>query len=182
MKAWQTTNSEYLYKTPFGNLRKDTCKLPNGITIDDYYVNEFADWVNAIVITKNKEIVLVEQYRHGGQGFYLEIPAGKIEEGESDEEGILREIKEETGYTSMEKPILLGEFMVNPATQNNKIKTFLIMDAFESTEQQLDDTEAINVKLIHFEEFGRLLGEQSIQTQLFTASAYYMAKAVLDEG
>lgn len=182
MKAWLTTDSEYLYKTPFGNLRKDACKLPNGITIDDYYVNEFADWVNAVVLTKDNQMVLVEQYRYGGQGFYMEIPAGKIEEGESDEEGILREIREETGYTSIEKPILLGEFMVNPATQNNKIKTFLIMDAFESFEQQLDETETINVKLIQFEEFGRLLGEQSIQTQLFTASAYYMAKAVLSEG
>ncbi|WP_372869612.1 NUDIX hydrolase [Planomicrobium okeanokoites] len=181
MKAWLTTNSEYLYKTPFGNLRKDACKLPNGITIDDYYVNEFADWVNAVVITKDHQIVLVEQYRHGGQGFYLEIPAGKIEEGESDEEGILREIREETGYTSLEKPILLGEFMVNPATQNNKIKTFLLTDAYKSVEQHLDETEEIEVKLIEFEKFGDLIRNQEIQTQLFTASAYYMAKAMLTE-
>lgn len=182
MKAWLTTNSEYLFKTPFGNLRKDTCKLPNGITIDDYYVSEYIDWVNAVVLTKDNQIVLVEQYRHGGQGFYLEIPAGKIEEGETDEEGILREIQEETGYTSMEKPILLGEFMVNPATQNNKIKTFLIMDAYKSANQKLDETEEINVKLIDFEELGRLIRDQKIQTQLFTASAYYMAKAALSEG
>ncbi|RLQ89908.1 NUDIX hydrolase [Planomicrobium sp. Y74] len=182
MKAWYTTNSEYLYKTPFGNLRKDTCKLPNGITIDDYYVNEYIDWVNAVVLTKDNQIVLVEQYRQGGQGFYLEIPAGKIEEGETDEEGILREIQEETGYTSMEKPILLGEFMVNPATQNNKIKTFLLTNAYKSVEQHLDETEEIDVKLIDFEKFGRLIRDHEIQTQLFTASAYYMAKAALSEG
>ncbi|WP_084243647.1 NUDIX hydrolase [Planomicrobium okeanokoites] len=181
MKAWKTTDSEYLYKTPFGNLRKDACKLPNGITIDDYYVNEFADWVNAVVLTKDNQIVLVEQYRHGGQGFYMEIPAGKIEEEETDEEGVLREIKEETGYTSMEKPILLGEFMVNPATQNNKIKTFLLTDAYKSADQHLDETEEIEVKLIEFEKFGDLIRNQEIQTQLFTASAYYMANAVLDE-
>ncbi|RAZ81337.1 NUDIX hydrolase [Planococcus halotolerans] len=181
MKAWYTTNSEYLYKTPFGNLRKDKCKLPNGITIEDYYVNEYVDWVNAVVLTKDNQIVLVEQYRHGGQGFYLEIPAGKKEEGETDEEGILREIQEETGYTSMEKPILLGEFMVNPATQNNKIKTFLLTNAYKSVEQHLDETEEIEVKLIGFEKFGHLIRNQEIQTQLFTASAYYMAKAVLDK-
>ncbi|XKE94590.1 NUDIX hydrolase [Metaplanococcus flavidus] len=181
MKAWFTTDSEYLYKTPFGNLRKDACKLPNGITIDDYYVNEFADWVNAVVLTKDNQMVLVEQYRYGGQGFYLEIPAGKKEEGETDEEGILREIQEETGYTSMENPVLLGEFMVNPATQNNKIKTFLLTDAYKSAEQHLDETEEIEVKLIEFEKFGDLIRNQEIQTQLFTASAYYMAKAVLDE-
>ncbi|WP_033540958.1 NUDIX hydrolase [Planococcus sp. CAU13] len=179
MKAWQTTNSEYLYKTPFGNLRKDTCRLPNGMTINDYYVSEFSDWVNAVVITEDGELVLVEQYRHGGQNFYLEIPAGKIEAGETDEEGILREVREETGYTSLEKPVLIGEFMVNPAAQNNKIKTFLVMGAYKAGDQQLDETEDIRVKLIDFKEFGRLIREREIQTQLFTASAYYMAKAVL---
>lgn len=181
MKAWQTTNSEYLYKTPFGNLRKDSCRLPNGITIDDYYVSEFSDWVNAVVITEDGELVLVEQYRHGGQGFYLEIPAGKLEEGETDEEGILREIREETGYTSLEEPVLLGEFMVNPATQTNKIKMFLVKGAYKTGGQQLDATEEIRVKLVDFDKFGQMIRKQEIQTQLFTASAYYMARAVLGE-
>ena len=179
MEKWSTLNSEYLHKTPFGNLRRDQCKLPNGLIIDDYYVNEYSDWVNAIIITKEKQLVLVEQYRHGGDDFYLEIPAGKIEGNESLEEGIIREMKEETGYMSLEKPVLLGAFMVNPATQNNKITTFLITNAFKSFEQQLDDTEEIDVRLIDFEDFGILLKDNKIQTQLFTASAYYMAKSIL---
>ena len=79
MKKWKTIKSKYHY-TPFGNLRKDTCQLPNGMIINDYFVQEYADWVNAIVLTKEHQIVLVEQYRHAGQDFYLEIPAGKIEE------------------------------------------------------------------------------------------------------
>lgn len=181
MEKWKTLKSEYLYQTPFGNLRKDSCRLPNGFTIEDYYVNEFADWVNAVVVTKEQQILLVEQYRHGGQGIYLEIPAGKIEKDESDEEGILREIQEETGFTSSRKPILLGEFMVNPATQNNKIKTFLVTEAYKAGSQQLDATEDIEVKLYDFKEFGHMVKTQSVQTQLFTASAYYMAKAVLEE-
>ena len=179
MEKWSTLKSEYLYKTPFGNLRRDQCKLPNGNIIDDYYVNEYSDWVNAIIITKENQLVLVEQYRHGGGDFYLEIPAGKTEENESFEEGIVREMKEETGFMSLDKPVLLGEFMINPATQNNKITTFLIKNAFKSFEQQLDDTEEIDVRLIDFEDFGILLKDNKIQTQLFTASAYYMAKSVL---
>lgn len=181
MEKWKTLKSEYLYQTPFGNLRKDSCRLPNGLIIDDYYVNEFADWVNAIVVTKEQQILLVEQYRYAGQGVYLEIPAGKIEKGESDEEGILREIREETGYASLEKPVLLGEFMVNPATQTNKIKTFLVKEAYQAGGQELDATEDINVKLYDFKEFGHMIQTQSIQTQLFTVSAYYMAKAILEE-
>lgn len=124
MKKWKTIKSTYHYKTPFGNLRQDTCQLSNGVIIDDYYVQEYADWVNAVVLTKDQQVLLVEQYRHAGQDYFLEIPAGKIEEGESHEEGIVREIREETGYISKTKPIKMGEFMVNPATQTNKIVTF----------------------------------------------------------
>ncbi|MET0959114.1 MAG: hypothetical protein ABWX58_02115 [Psychrobacillus psychrotolerans] len=83
MKQWKTLNSEYIHSSPYGNIRKDTCELPNGIVINDYYVNEYSDWVNAIVRTKENQIVLVEQYRHAGNDIYLEIPAGKRENGET---------------------------------------------------------------------------------------------------
>lgn len=176
---WKTLKSEYLYKTPFGNLRKDKCELPNGIVIDDYYVNEYSDWVNAVVITKDRKIVLVEQYRYAGNEIFLEIPAGKIEENESYEEGILREVREETGYTSETKSILLGEFMVNPATQNNKIKSYLILDAYKAFDQELDDSEDLVIKLFDFEELGTLIREKKVMTQLFSVSAYYMAKEIV---
>lgn len=178
---WNTLESEYLYKTPFGNLRKDKCKLPNGLVINDYYVNEYSDWVNAIVITKENKVVLVEQYRYAGGEFYLEIPAGKIEVNESYEEGILRELREETGFTSRTKPIKLGEFMVNPATQTNKVITYLIVDAVKEFEQDLDDNEDIVVQLYDFNDLGKALKENQIRTQLFTATAYYMAKDFLAE-
>lgn len=178
MKKWKTIKSAYLYKTPFGNLRQDTCQLPNGIIIDDYYVQEYADWVNAVIVTKDHQVLFVEQYRHAGQNYFLEIPAGKIEEGESHEEGIIREVREETGYISRMKPIKLGEFMVNPATQTNKVVTFLILDAYKGYEQDLDETEEIDVKLFSFDEIEEMIRNQKIN-QLFSVSAYYMAKDLL---
>jgi ADP-ribose pyrophosphatase len=181
MKKWKTLNSEYYYKTPFGNLRKDSCELPNGHIVDGYYINEYVDWVNAIVVTKENKIVLVEQYRYAGDDVFLEIPAGKMEENETYEEGILREVREETGFTSRVKPIKLGEFMVNPATQNNKVITFLIMDAYQEFEQNLDATEEIEVRLFDFSNLGDLIRTNQLKTQLFTAHAYFMAKDYLSE-
>lgn len=181
MDEWKTLRSEYLHKGPFGNIRKDSCELPNGMVIDDYYVNEYSDWVNAVVITKVNQIVLVEQYRHAGKDFFLEVPAGKKEGNETHEEGLIREIKEETGYTSLTEPIFLGEFMVNPATQNNKVKTFLILEAFKAYKQDLDDTEEIKVRLFDFDNFGKQIITNKIKTQLFTANAYFMAKNLIGE-
>lgn len=181
MKKWKTLKTEYVHKSPFGNIRKDTCEHPNGIVIDDYYVNEYADWVNAVVLTKDNQMVLVEQYRYAGADFFLEVPAGKIEGNETPEEGLIREIREETGFISSEQPILLGEFMVNPATQTNKVKTYLLLDAYKEFEQALDATEEISVKLVDFDDFGTLLKTNTINTQLFTANAYYMARHYLTE-
>lgn len=89
---------------------------------------------------------------------------------------MIREVKEETGYSSLQKPIFLGEYYVNPATQNNKIKTFLILEAFKSQEQDLDDTENIKVRVLDFDHFGNQLLGNEVKSQLFTVTAYLMAK------
>ncbi|WP_339249307.1 NUDIX hydrolase [Sporosarcina sp. FSL W8-0480] len=178
MEKWKVLNSEYTYKSPFGNLRKDTCEMSDGTVIEDYYVNEYADWVNAVVLTEDNEIVLVRQYRHPGNGFYLEVPAGKIEEGESYEEAIRREIREETGYISEQKLILLGEFMVNPATQTNKVISYLMTEAVHMHEQNLDETEVLDVVYYPFESIEELIRNKEI-TQLFTVTAYHLAKNYL---
>ncbi|TQR19168.1 NUDIX hydrolase [Psychrobacillus vulpis] len=180
MNSWKTLNSSYVFKTPFGNLRKDECELPNGQIIKSYYVNEYADWVNAIALTKDKEIVLVKQYRYAAQDFFLEIPAGKPEGNEEYEDAILRELREETGYISDQKPILLGEFYVNPATQTNKVVTFLILDAYKAYDQELDPTEFIDVHLVDIKEMETMISTGEIN-QLFTVSAYYMSKSFLKD-
>lgn len=178
MERWKTTHSDYIFKTPFGNLRKDRCELPNGKKIDSYYVNEYADWVNAVVLTKDRNIVLVRQYRHAVGDFFLEVPAGKLEENETPEEGILREVKEESGYQSERQPILLGEFFVNPATQNNRVISYLIVEAYQAFAQNLDPAEEIELELMPFNKVEHAIQNREIN-QLFTANAFYMAKSYL---
>ncbi|MEN2466131.1 NUDIX hydrolase [Ornithinibacillus sp. JPR2-1] len=176
MEKWRKVASDYVFKSPFGNLRKDKLVLPDGQLIDSYYVNEYDDWVNAVVLTKDQHLVLVRQYRHAAQDFFLEVPAGKAEANESPREAIIREVREETGYISDSRPIKLGEFYVNPATQTNKVITFLFLDAYQAFEQDLDPTEFIDIHLIDIEEMEKMISSGEIN-QLFTASAYYMAKS-----
>lgn len=176
MNRWKTLNSSYVFKSPFGNLRKDDCELPDGQVIENYYVNEYADWVNAIVLTKEKQILLVKQYRYAAQDFFLETPAGKPEGNEAYENAILREVREETGFITEKEPILLGEFYVNPATQTNKVVTFLILDAYKVFDQELDSTEFIDVHLVDLNDMETMIANGEIN-QLFTVSAYYLSKS-----
>lgn len=179
LKNWKTLRSSYLYKTPFGNLRKDTCELPEGHIIQDYYVNEYSDWVNAIVLTKKKEIVLVKQYRHAAQSNFIEVPAGKPEKNESYEEAIIREVEEETGYTSITPPLLLGEYYVNPATQTNKVISYLITDAELTSEQDLDETEEIDVHLLDYRIMSNMIKTGEIN-HMFTVTAFYLSKELMN--
>lgn len=180
MEKWNVRKSETLIHTPFVQVKKEGCELPNGTYIEDYVTYEYPDWVNAIVLTKAYKLILVYQYRHGANDSFLEIPAGKKESGETDREGIIREVKEETGYSSAADPIYLGEFHVNPALQNNKVKTFLLLDAEQGSEQELNNTEDIRVTHIDFEEFGTKSREGIIQTQLFSMHAYLLARDYLE--
>jgi len=69
MKKWKVTDSKYLYQSPHGNFRIDTCLLPNG-NVTEYNVNEFSDWVDIVAINDKKELVLVKQYRHPAEDFF----------------------------------------------------------------------------------------------------------------
>jgi ADP-ribose pyrophosphatase len=76
---------------------------------------------------KSRHIYLVEQYRSPLEKTLLEIPAGKLDEGETPEEAALRELAEETGKTA-ERIIKLAGFYASPGYSNEKIHLFLALD------------------------------------------------------
>jgi 8-oxo-dGTP pyrophosphatase MutT (NUDIX family) len=130
------------------SLRADTCLLPNGKIVEPFYVIEYSTWVNVVALTKNQEVVLVEQYRHGIQKTVLELPGGCMEvEDVEPLEAAKRELLEETGYTS-NNFIETGVISPNPATHNNYIHCFLATDLELVADLKLDDTEQINVVLL----------------------------------
>src|ERR1700761_4898768 len=77
----------------------------------------------AVDDSKNKRdplIVMERQYRHAAKEYLLEVPAGKMEEGEDALAGAKRELLEETGFKAKRwrkmiryfaSPGFLGEFM-----------------------------------------------------------------------
>ncbi len=178
MRKWEVIDSSYIFKNPFGNLRKDKCLLPNGLIIEEYYVNEYPDWVNVVAITRDRQVIFISQYRHGCQDFVLEIPGGAKKVNEDESTAILRELAEETGFTSLQKPILLANLHSNPAIATNQVQTFLVLDVYKVSEQNLDDTEEIEVKLIPLDQVAEKIHSGQI-TQIFSVAAYYMAAEYL---
>jgi len=95
---WRVTSSSYVVDTEHLRLRKDRIELPDGRTIDDYYVRESRGFVVIFATTPDGRVVLVRQYKHGIDRVLLELPAGAIDPGEQPLQTAIREFSEETGY------------------------------------------------------------------------------------
>jgi 8-oxo-dGTP pyrophosphatase MutT (NUDIX family) len=117
----------------------------------DATIFEFRTWANVLALTKNGEVVLVRQYRHGVCEVLWEFPGGVVEDGEDPLEGVRRELMEETGYTASTF-IQVGKLYPNPALQTNTMYCFIALDAEHLGEQHLDAGEDIEVRLIPLDE------------------------------
>jgi 8-oxo-dGTP pyrophosphatase MutT (NUDIX family) len=143
---WKILSSRYIHP----RFRLDKVELANG-KIFEPVVFEFRSWANVLAITKNDEVVLVKQYRHGVQENLLELPGGVVDDGEDPLEGARRELMEETGFTA-ENIVEVGRIYPNPAIQHNQLFCFLAIDVEMTGKQHLDDTEEIEVHLVPLDE------------------------------
>ena len=159
MKPWKLLKTEYLVDAPWLKVAKETCELPNGKVINDFYTLWQPDWVLILARTAEGKWVMTEQYRHGSQTIELEFPAGIIDKGETPEQAALRELQEECGYRidSSTTPIALcapgsaqndtvrfiGTFPVNPDRHRGKFHIVFIDGVVKAGETHFDSTEDI---------------------------------------
>ena len=146
LKSWKILESNY----PRPRYRFDKVELPNGKVFEAVAL-EFRTWAAVLAITKDQQVVLVRQFRHGAQDVFWEFPGGVVQDGENPLDGARRELSEETGYTSSNM-IEVGKFYPNPALQTNVMHAYLAYDVEKTDVQELDDAEDIEVHLVSLDE------------------------------
>ena len=181
MKPWKLLNSEYLVDAPWLKVAKETCELPNGKVIDDFYTLWQPDWVLILARTVEGKWVMTEQYRHGTGKIELEFPAGIIDKGETPEQAAVRELQEECGYGIEKQSVTLseaskmrsrtgldsstplrsaqndtisylGSFPVNPDRHRGKFHVVFIDGVVKGGSTHFDSTEEIESLLLSDEE------------------------------
>jgi 8-oxo-dGTP pyrophosphatase MutT (NUDIX family) len=201
MKPWKLLNSEYLVDAPWLKVAKETCELPNGKVIDDFYTLWQPDWVLILARTTEGKWVMTEQYRHGTGKIELEFPAGIIDKGETPEQAAARELQEECGY-GIEKQCVslseaskmrsrtgldsstplrsaqndtisyLGSFPVNPDRHRGKFHVVLIDGVVKGGSTHFDSTEDIESLLLSDEDLQKKMADGSFNHPLQIAGYF----------
>ncbi len=138
----------------------DKVLLPNGkFGIRDYVA--YPEAVAILAINEKNEIVMVEQFRYPVKKVMLEIPAGKVDDGELPLDTAKRELAEEAGLKA-NKWIKLVSFYPALGYSSEKLHIFL---ATELSPYFLspDEDEFINVKYLEFDDVIKMIEMNQIE-------------------
>ena len=113
----------------------------------DFYRIQSSSWTQIVPITKDQQVVLVRQYRHGAERLTLEIPGGLVADGEDPGEAAMRECLEETGYRA-HKAVPLGVTSPNPALFANRLYGYFATDVEPEGVIKNDSIEQTEVLLV----------------------------------
>lgn len=112
------------------SLDVDTVRFPNGTVGELEMVRHSgASAVVPILEASGGEptVLLIRQYRYAAEGFLYEIPAGRLDPGETPEACAYRELREETGYTAG-KLTPLTTIFTTPGFTDERIHLFVAYD------------------------------------------------------
>lgn len=173
--------------TSFIGLKRGKFTLNNGSTIIREGALKKKGEGNAVCIfavTTDKKILIVIQPRVAlptKDKINIELPAGYIETGENSIVSGLRELEEETGYTSNDVT-LVDSYYTSLGFSGERIDLLLALDCIKVGEQNLDKDEFVIYETVTLEEFEYLLNNSYIMDANARIGYYRYLEYLMKEG
>jgi ADP-ribose pyrophosphatase len=145
----QLLESEKIFKGAIFDVERDRLREESGIEIIREVVRH-PGGAGALPLFDDGLVALVRQYRHPARRELLEIPAGRIEVGETPEMCAAREVEQETGFRAGRIEKLL-EFYSTPGFCEEKLYVYTAT-ALTPSSQALDHDEFVEVVYLPFAE------------------------------
>jgi ADP-ribose pyrophosphatase len=182
VKPWRLVKST-TEKVGWRNITHKTFELPDG-TIADYDIygpeNTNNLWGGVIALTENNEVIVTSQFRPGPEKVFQGIPAGQLFAGEDAKTGAMRELLEETGYSSDEVSYLGRVYQ--SAYLDNVGEIFLAKNCRKITDAKLEENEDIEISFVPVKDFiANAKAGKTIDTGPVLLAYDYLIKLVKEE-
>ncbi len=172
LQKWKLISEETAFETPWFKIKKQLLKTPQGKT-PTFYIHDTHDSVLCVCVTEDKKVLIEKQYRPAINKVSIDYPAGGVEESDEDtEKAVLRELKEETGYTatSFKRISVIDK---EPAFSKTRMHIF-VAEGFTEGMSSPDENESIVADFIPAKQVLQMIkdGEMSCT---FCVSATFLA-------
>jgi 8-oxo-dGTP pyrophosphatase MutT (NUDIX family) len=138
--------SERVYDSFWCGLRRDHVQLPNGDE-QEYHVFEIHDAVAVVPVLPDGSLVMLWQYRYPHGKTHWEVPAGRVDEGESAAAAAERELLEETGYRA-QRLVRLGGFYPTNGISPHHAELYAALDCERVRAPELGPCEQLSVHVV----------------------------------
>ena len=153
-------SSKKLLDTPIFEVTWDHAKDPAGFEIKRAIVRHAGSAV-MMPVDERGRILLVKQYRLPARKYLWELPAGRLDPGESVLKAAKRELREETGYKA-KRWTKLASFFASPGFLEEKMTIFLAEDLTPGEPENMED-ERIEMQWMSAKELDGLIRDGKIE-------------------
>jgi ADP-ribose pyrophosphatase len=163
-------SSKELLKNKLFSVVDEKAVDPDGFEIHRSIVKHPGSAV-MIAVDDQERVLLVEQYRLPAENKLWEIPAGRLDPGETPLKAARRELEEETGVKA-KKWMKLISFYASPGYVAEKMTLFLATQLTQGKQNLMDD-ERIEIKWFSRKDVRRMIHRGEIMDAK-TIVAYYL--------
>lgn len=133
----KVVSSKLRYQSPIFTVSEEEATEPGGFRIKRAIVHHAGSAVMMAVDEKNR-VLLVRQYRLAARAFLWELPAGRLDAGETVLAAARRELVEETGYRARRWK-KLASFYASPGYVAEKMTIYLATELTAGEAKPMED-------------------------------------------
>jgi ADP-ribose pyrophosphatase len=164
------TSSRELLKNKLFTVVEEEAKDPSGFEIKRSIIRHPGSAV-MMAVDERGRVLLVRQFRLPAEQELWELPAGRLDQGESPLQAARRELREETGYQAR-KWTEIASFWASPGYVQEKMTVYLAEDLTEGQSEPMED-ERIETRWFEKEELHAMIRSGEI-SDAKTIVGYFM--------
>lgn len=175
LKHWKKLSSKILFENGYWSYYLDEFEIEGRGRGAYHYVHTRGSSM-IIPVMADGSILLINQYRYLNKKESLEFPCGGVDEGLTIEENAVKELREETGYSST-NIVKVGEFSPYTGASDEMCSVFIAKELFPHPLQN-DATEEFEILIKTPAEIDKLI-ESNVIWDGLTLSAWILSKKYL---